>query len=326
MLLSIIIPVYNLAGYIEQCVQSISAQTFTEYEVIIIDDGSTDNTLEVCKEFGKKDDRIKVIHQENQGVSIARNLGIKEAQGDWICFVDGDDQLAEDSLAEIMQDVNQKEPDILIAQSFRHQDGIRTKENYGFARLFLDSQFDGYELLASKNYKRGSVCGAIFNSSFIRRNGIVFPKKLKNGEDSIFMSLCYLYAQKIVFAEVIFYLVNEREGSASRNWDFDRILKMVDNLKFLNSYLTNHPALTNEQTAIIDYSRYGTVSAIFNSFFFCFSWKNLFLLKRRVRPYLRKRIDTKEIKISKSKIRILNLSLDMFVTMVLVNQWWRYKK
>lgn len=96
--ISIIVPVYNVEEYLNQCVVSILGQTFTNFEVILIDDGSEDNSGHICEEFAKKDERVRVFHKVNGGVSSARNLGLRYAKGDWICFVDSDDLLPCSSL------------------------------------------------------------------------------------------------------------------------------------------------------------------------------------------------------------------------------------
>ena len=89
--ISIIIPVYKAEKYLHRCVDSVLAQTFTNFELILIDDGSPDNSGAICDEYAKQDGRVKVFHQKNQGVSVARNLGIEQAKGEWIAFIDSDD-------------------------------------------------------------------------------------------------------------------------------------------------------------------------------------------------------------------------------------------
>ena len=89
--ISIIIPIYNTEMYLTRCIESVETQTFKEWELILIDDGSTDDSLQLCEKFAQKDNRIRVIHTENLGVSMARNLGINEANGKCITFIDADD-------------------------------------------------------------------------------------------------------------------------------------------------------------------------------------------------------------------------------------------
>lgn len=100
--ISVIVPVYNIEGYIERCLKSIQKQTYPRFEVIIIDDGSTDNSLLLCQKFAKKYRNFRVINQKNQGLSTARNTGIKQATGDFLAFVDGDDEILPNFLADLM--------------------------------------------------------------------------------------------------------------------------------------------------------------------------------------------------------------------------------
>ena len=94
--LSVIIPVYNAASTLDRCLQSISAQKMTDYEVLLVDDGSKDDSGIICDEWARKDQRFKVIHQANAGASAARNTGLEKAQGQWICFIDADDTIEGD--------------------------------------------------------------------------------------------------------------------------------------------------------------------------------------------------------------------------------------
>jgi glycosyltransferase involved in cell wall biosynthesis len=91
MTVSIVVPVYNTAEYLPACLDSILAQSFTDFELILVDDGSTDDSLRICEAYAFRDARIRVFHQQNAGVSAARNFGVEQAQGDWLCYVDSDD-------------------------------------------------------------------------------------------------------------------------------------------------------------------------------------------------------------------------------------------
>lgn len=96
MKISVIVPVYNAANYIAMCIQSVQNQTFNSWELILIDDGSQDNSLEICQKYADEDDRISVIHQENAGPGIARNTGIAKALGNYVVFIDSDDYIEKD--------------------------------------------------------------------------------------------------------------------------------------------------------------------------------------------------------------------------------------
>ena len=97
--ISVIVPVYNAEQYLPHCIDSILAQTFTDFELLLIDDGSKDNSSKICDEYEEKDKRVKVFHKKNGGVSSARNLGLDKAHGEWICFCDSDDCLKSNYLS-----------------------------------------------------------------------------------------------------------------------------------------------------------------------------------------------------------------------------------
>ena len=111
--ISVVIPVYNIKDYIQKCVESILSQTFTGFEILLIDDGSTDGSQKICDEYGLKDERITVIHKKNGGLSSARNVGIKEAKGEYICFIDGDDYIDNDMLEILYEHAVRENADIV---------------------------------------------------------------------------------------------------------------------------------------------------------------------------------------------------------------------
>ena len=117
-LISVIVPVYNTEKYLPRCIDSILAQTFTDFELLLIDDGSTDKSGTICDEYAKKDKRIRVFHKENGGVSTARQLGIDKAIGIYSIHTDGDDWIEKDMLKDMYDKIIEKNADILIADFF----------------------------------------------------------------------------------------------------------------------------------------------------------------------------------------------------------------
>lgn len=113
-LISIIVPVYNVEPYVSKCLESILRQTYQNIEIIIIDDGSTDGGSDICDAYAHKDKRIKVIHQSNEGVSGARNVGLRIAKGEFIGFVDSDDWIEADMYEYLLQNIQQQDADIAI--------------------------------------------------------------------------------------------------------------------------------------------------------------------------------------------------------------------
>lgn len=320
---SIIVPVYNIKNDLPSCLDSILEQDLKDYELLLINDGSSDGSREICDDFVLKDNRIRVYHQKNAGVSAARNLGLEKAVGEWICFVDGDDTLYPHSLNAILKGTERCKSEMIVARSFIHERGQISTERYKFDESFLNRNFSGYKLISEKSYKRGSVCGCIFNHDFLKENELSFPLFLKIGEDSLFMSLVQLYVQQVSFIDQPFYLVNEREGSASRSWSFEKLYKMNDNIQFINNYIEKHPDLNKRQKQILHYSIYGVVSSIFNYLHCCFSIRNYLKILKAVRENLSRKLDTGNIPLSKRKVKLLNFSLTWFSLSVLFNQRFR---
>ncbi|MBR2553961.1 MAG: glycosyltransferase family 2 protein [Aeriscardovia sp.] len=120
-LVSVIVPVYNTENYLHRCIDSIIQQTFTNFELLLVDDGSTDNSGAICDEYAERDNRVKVFHQSNRGQAAARNFGIKNASGDWICFVDADDAIHCQLLQKLIHNINNTSRVISICDIFEHE-------------------------------------------------------------------------------------------------------------------------------------------------------------------------------------------------------------
>ena len=177
---SIIVPVYNTEKYLARCIDSILAQTFTDFELILVNDGSKDNSGKICDEYAQKDSRIVVIHKENGGVSSARNKGIDVAQGEWISFVDSDDWISSDFLSSFTYDA-----DLMICGielfGTKHSQQIPDSQH-------LQNTTEIYTWLAS-NCHRGYVpspWAKVFKTSIIQNNNIAFNTSIIRGEDAIF--------------------------------------------------------------------------------------------------------------------------------------------
>ena len=118
-MISIIVPIYNIEAYLEECIKSIIKQTYKELEIILVDDGSTDGSSEICDEFASQDKRIKVIHKQNEGLVLARKNGLQYVKGDYVLFVDGDDWIESNMCEELMKVMKQTDADIVHSGYFR---------------------------------------------------------------------------------------------------------------------------------------------------------------------------------------------------------------
>lgn len=172
--ISVIVPVFNTEKYLHRCIDSILSQTFTDFELLLIDDGSMDASGAICDEYAKKDTRVRTFHKENGGVSSARNLGLDEAKGEWITFADSDDWVGADWL-EIYEPYLEKN-DTLIAQGLDYNT-ISDRSKY--LHIGIDFKGDIKEgLLALPTYMFGSPVNKLFFRNIIEQNSIKFDKNI----------------------------------------------------------------------------------------------------------------------------------------------------
>lgn len=215
-LFSIIVPVYNVECYIATCIESILCQTMVDFELLLVDDGSTDNSSNICEEYARKDNRIKVLHQDNRGVSCARNLGLEKTEGKYICFIDADDWVEPNYLDVISKQI--ADYDILfIGFYFEYEDGSSVQVSIGNLEarqvkskeecmVRLKSNVTGYNIF-------GYTWNKVFKANVIKENKITFMNSVKFGEDELFTLVCCLCAHSLKVISTPVYHYRQREGS-----------------------------------------------------------------------------------------------------------------
>ena len=183
-LISIIVPVYNTEKYLHRCIDSILIQTFTDFELLLIDDGSKDRSGEICDEYAKNDSRVRVFHKENGGVSSARNLGLDNAKGEWISFVDADDYLNDDSLSILSQNLD---VDLIIASYEEYYEGTVKNNQCGLLDVKISSRSDKKHFFFQ--YMHTGILKCIWGKLYHKRiiKAIRFDTNMRFGEDTLFM-------------------------------------------------------------------------------------------------------------------------------------------
>lgn len=182
--ISVIVPVYNVENYLRRCVDSILVQSFADFELLLIDDGSPDNCGRICDEYAVRDSRVRVFHKPNGGVSSARNLGLDNARGEWIAFVDSDDYLDIDYLSELAAYTKQDNVDFVVT--------LNTISNYS-KDSHVVLQHDDLELFSKYKFQDyGQPWGKLYRSEIIKRSALKFNPKVHLIEDLMF-ALLYLY-------------------------------------------------------------------------------------------------------------------------------------
>ena len=213
MKLSIIVPVYGVANYLRKCVDSLLVQDITDYEIILVDDGSPDECPQICDEYVEKYDNIRVVHQENAGLSAARNSGINVATGDYILFVDSDDYLQPNVLGTLMEQVRRDNLDVL---RFRYQnvresgDAFAPYKDMTNYNDYSSTPTDGLTFL---NERMGTQCYAV---QFLVRREIVLQEQFTPGiyfEDTDWTPRMLLRAERVASTDLVVYNYLWREGS-----------------------------------------------------------------------------------------------------------------
>lgn len=238
MKVSAIIPIYNSEKHLHQCIDSILHQDFDDFEILLINDGSTDNSREICERYAK-DDRIKVYHQSNAGVSAARNFGLEKATGEWITFIDSDDTIQHNYFAALSKS---KDADLIMLGFNYCRDGVKEKEHRYGEGVFSTGEFINkyplYPYLSSSWAK-------FFKKKIVQEHAINFRVNIPFGEDSIFTLEYLLVCSRIITTDSSYYeyrLLDSGLSNSKLNLNHDKIfyetiksvVNKIDNQQFRN--------------------------------------------------------------------------------------------
>lgn len=274
---SIIVPVYNTGDLLKRCVKSIINQSLNDIEVILINDGSDYYTTNICNEISKTDKRIRVIHKKNEGVSVARNLGIKIAKGKYIGFVDSDDYINND-MYKIMYDIAiDKNCEVVMVDCKIHKDNTICEDTI--------VELNKSTLLSKTNFTpsllknmAGSMWRCLYMREFLIEKNIVCPLGLKLSEDRVFNILAFGQAQNIYYLKNALYNQIVRGGSATQKYHQDIIEVYVKYKE--NIFLALEKAWNSEEEYVKCYNE-----QMFNFAFQCI--KNEFFNKENKNFYKR---------------------------------------
>ena len=212
MTVSIVVPVYNTAEYLPACLDSILAQSFTDFELILVDDGSTDDSLRICEAYAFRDARIRVFHQQNAGVSAARNLGVEQAQGDWLCYVDSDDVVLPAYLQDMLEAADAEDCLVMGNISDSRMKGLITSD------VVLEGEAMVRYMLSHNILNLSGPVAKLYNRATLVRYGIRFPQDIHYGEDLLYFLQYLNHIGRVAFRQSELYQVTMREGSLSRGY------------------------------------------------------------------------------------------------------------
>jgi glycosyltransferase involved in cell wall biosynthesis len=319
--ISIIIPVYNVEKYIARCLDSLFNQNISEnlYEIIVVNDGTPDSSMKIVSEYDRNHSNFIIINQKNRGVSAARNRGIEISKGEYLLFVDPDDYIVEDSLDTIISQSRICKVEILIFNSLTQFFNSKEKSFiFGFPQNLRDKTHSGIEL-SKEGYMRGPVWGIAFERQFIIKNNLRFFEGIINSEDSIFMSMCFIYSSQIKYFNLDYYIVCPRFEGATLSWDFNRVKNMLKNLAVIGYYVENS-SLTNDQKGIIQKNIYTAISLMMKKLLSIHRLDKYFEIKQGIKKSGLYPITNYQGDQFKRKIHLLNISFDLFCFPFLIRQ------
>lgn len=233
-LFSVLIPVFKIEKYIEECVLSITNQSFSDFEIILIDDGSPDSCPEICERLRKNDSRIKVLHKKNEGVAKARRDGAEIAEGEYVICIDGDDWLKKDCLTKISEVVQKKNIDIfcfgMLADNGKQTTplGINYREGF-YSKQAIEKEI--FPLLIQKSdasYFIPSLCGKVIRRQLFLDN-VLANENVTIGEDGACVIPCVFHANSMYISNECFYFYRYNSESATKgkkvfNWDWPKLV------------------------------------------------------------------------------------------------------
>lgn len=226
-IISAIIPVYNSEQYLRACIDSVLGQFFNDFELLLVNDGSTDSSGKICDEYALKDARVRVFHKENGGASSARNLGIENACGEWICFIDSDDKISHNYFNLFKTDLPYS--DIIFV-------GIdKIDQNKVISRVrFIDEMMETSDFLNKYTLfsRFAGPVGKFYKATIIQQNQLQFNEKIHNGEDGLFNLSFLVKSQKVYFDNDSIYYYLKRENSLS-----SRKINLLEGEQLYNAYL-----------------------------------------------------------------------------------------
>ena len=219
-MISIIVPSYNVAPYLQRCVDSLTGQTYLDLEIILVDDGSTDETGELCDRIAESDSRIKVIHKENGGLSDARNAGINIAAGEFYSFIDGDDFIEPDTYEVMLKEM--KDPQVsMVAGGFIVTDVQgNTRISMSPERQYLTKEEAFMDLLGGKNYITQSSCNKLFRSSLFEN--IRYKKGILNEDMEILPRLLDVGNCVVLLNKPVYHYIKKPGSITTTGYSMER--------------------------------------------------------------------------------------------------------
>lgn len=276
--ISVVVPVYNCEKTLSKCLSSVLNQTFKDFELIIVNDGSPDGSDAICREFENKDERIKYIRRENGGLASVRNLGLSKARGEYLCFVDSDDYIEENTLEAMYNTAEQHKCDMVLCGYFI-ENGKSIQENNCTSAVIEGNDINFYMVeLKSKNLI-DPAWNKLYSLSFLRGTGVLFPEG-EYYEDTFYNLSLLPHNPKICVLSQCFYHYVLQMGSITRRYNKEKLSTIKDRARLLKL----------NTKGMDKYCDFYFIKCVFSSFIDMF----FSLSKSQIKEYIRKEISSDE--------------------------------
>ncbi len=216
-LISVIIPVYNVEKYLEECINSVLSQTYENYEIILVDDGSTDSSGKICDEYAEKYEKITVIHKENGGPSETRNMGLRASKGEFVYFLDSDDYLVAEAFEKLIRTATEEKADIVFFDALSFADfenSFNVKQ--GYLRKNKYKANTGYSVLTELNKNKDFHCSIpllFIQRAFLCESGLLINENIYCSEDMLFTYQLFCMAERVTQCPEVLYYRRYRKSS-----------------------------------------------------------------------------------------------------------------
>lgn len=245
--ISIIIPCFNIAAHLSKCIESVLQQTYSHFELLLLDDGSIDDTFAICQKYQRIDSRVRVFQHDNKGVSYTRNRGILEAKGLYLLFVDGDDWIEKKMIENLFAKFTTS-GNVPICGTINHR-GAAVAKNESFKKLLVkqkSQQVTSIDLLQFETL--GSPCARLYDKKIIVNNNIIFDEKVSYQEDLLFNIRYYEYTNGYTIIDYFGYHYVEHQNSSSR-----RFHKNFNHLHYVYQSLKNKCISAEDQQVLQEF-------------------------------------------------------------------------
>ena len=295
-LISIIVPVYNAEKYLVECLDSLINQRYKNVEILCINDGSTDNSRSIIDDYRAKDSRIKLLEHDiscsNKGLSASRNLGIKEAAGNYICFIDSDDFINEEFIIDLYIDIKKTNSDIAMASIYKTYTSYQEPLVVYNQNIIVTKTKDKFDL--AKLPKHNYVCNKLYKAAFLKKSGILF-REYRLYEDIEWTHKVLYLANKVCASTFAKYFYRQHNSSIvaikSKKWLEDRDLAWKNTIRFAQSIPTNVGNMRDyDWSEMIDYVVFGILLLRiricgFYKLYYLFGKILIFEVRRKAKDY-----------------------------------------